>query len=60
VDIKSQEEEELQRSFRSEYSIRGKDIFAAQKQHKKMLLERIHKFAHVVSTITKDKSSGKL
>ncbi|CDW88835.1 transmembrane protein [Stylonychia lemnae] len=48
------------KSFKSELSQRGKAIFADQKNLKKMLLERFHKFGHLVTTIVKDKSDGKL
>lgn len=59
IELKWQEEDDEQRSIRSVESIREIAIFAEQKQHKKMLLERMHRFGHMVTTIVKDKQTGK-
>lgn len=40
-------------------SFRVKDIFADQKNLKKMRMQRSHKFSHVVSTLVQDKTTGK-
>lgn len=47
------------KSFRSEQSVKGKAIFADQKNLKKMLLERSQKFSNIVTTFVKDKSNNK-
>jgi hypothetical protein len=55
VDIKSVSDDDI----KSELSFKGTPIFADQKNLKKLLLERYHKFGHLITTIVKDKAHNK-
>lgn len=59
-EINSKDLEDADLSFKSDDTIKGgvRTIFAEEKQRKKMLLERISKFGHIVQTISKDKLGG--